>query len=153
MRLAVFVPTAALALLIAASVVIAIVDSPASRSHAPALSPDEITRCRRDVAALLEALVREGARQQEARRGEAVGATWDAFSRRWDAEHRAVEERCRFEERAESGLGRDYDRAAWAHRSLPRTKLKIEHQLARFARDLSDEIAEMRRALEDKSHE
>jgi hypothetical protein len=152
-RLAVFVPTAALALLIAASIVIELLDRPLPRAHAPALTPAEITTCRRDVAALLDALVREGAREQEAPRGEALGETWDAFGKAWDAEHRAVSARCRFDELAESGLGREYDRAAWVHQSLPRTRLKIGHQLARFARDLADEIAGMRRALEDKTHE
>jgi hypothetical protein len=146
---------AGLVVLVSASIVNELLGNRPHRGATPVLTPAEIASCRRDVATLLERLVREAARVQEAPlegRGDGaeLGRRWDAFGSAWDESWREVDARCRFGELAETGLGRGYDRAAWVHRSLPRTRLKVGHQLARFARDLADEVAGMRRALEEQ---
>ena len=117
-----------------------------------ALSQDELLACNRDVRALLESLVRESARLQLAplTGDETMGQSWDVAGESWDRTWREVEGRCRFDALADQGLGAAYDRIAWVHRSLPRTKLQYTEWMARFSRDLRPEIGEMRRAL-DKS--
>lgn len=138
---------AACVVLISASIVIELIGDRTPHTDAPVLTPAQIAACRRDVAGLLEGLLEESARVQVA--GADRGASWDAFGARWDDSWHAVDERCRFGELAERGLGAAYDRAAAVHRSLPRTRLKVGHLLTRYARDLADEVAGMRRALED----
>jgi hypothetical protein len=119
-----------------------------------ALSPDELLACNRDVRGLLEGLVREATRLQleglTSDGGEATSESWQVAGERWDRTWREVDARCRFDALADQGLGPAYDRIAWVHRSLPRTKLQYTEWMARFSRDLRPEIGEMRRAL-DKS--
>jgi hypothetical protein len=109
--------------------------------------------CNRQVRELLDGLVREAAHLEVAPLStdiEDPAAEWDREGKGWEARWRAADARCRFSQLADQGLGTAYDRMAWVHRSLPRTRLKFTERMARFSDDLAEEVGEMRRAL-DKS--
>ncbi len=153
MLLVVGIPCVLFAVLITASIVKDLfLGRPPKAERAAALTSAELLACHGDVRALLDGLVREAARLQlePLDHDEATSTTGDAFGADWDRRWRDLESRCRFPELADRGLGTAYDRMAWVHRSLPRTKLQVREWMARFSRDLRPEIAEMRRAL-DKS--
>ena len=75
-------------------------------SHRPlvttrALSPDELVACNRSVRDLLGGFVDETARLEQAsllRAARDLGADWDAFAARWQAEWEATGARCGFGE-------------------------------------------------------
>lgn len=127
-------------------------------SHRPlvttrALSPDELVACNRSVRDLLGGFVDETARLEQAsllRAARDLGADWDAFAARWQAEWEATGARCGFGELEGTGLGAGYDRMARVYHNLPTTRLKFRELVSHFARDVGVDVAEMRDAL-DKS--
>lgn len=151
MLVAVGIPCALFSLLITASIVNDLfLGRPPAAERAAALSPAEKLACVRDVRGLLEGLVHEVAQLElESLTSDAeLDASWDVFGAAWDRDWRDSDARCRFEELADKGLGTAFDRTAWVHRSLPRTKLQYREWMGRFSRDLRPEIEEMRRALD-----
>ena len=74
------------------------------------------------------------------------------FEKDWQREWVAVDVRCQFDHKADTGQGAAFDHMAYVHRSLETTRLKYREMMARFSRDLAGDLAEMRRAL-DKSQQ
>ena len=145
-------PVGLLAVLIATSIVL---DLFAYRPLTPAqtLGPEELVACNRAVRGLLDGLVDQVARLEQAtlsRQIPDIGADWDAFASRWQASWEATGGRCGFGELEGNGLGTGYDRMAWVHRNLPTTRLKLRELVSHFSRDVGVDVAEMRDAL-DKS--
>ncbi len=113
--------------------------------------PPDVAGCARDVGTLLDDLDHTAASlQQDAIHVPAgdLATRWDTFSRDWQTRWLAVGARCRFQSLAGSGLGTAYDRVAEVHHQLGTTRLKYRDLMARFSRDLADELGEMRRALD-----
>jgi hypothetical protein len=76
-----------------------------------------------------------------------LGTRWEEFSRAWDRRWNVVNAQCRFDELAETGLGRAVDRLAWVHRNLPGLKLQYREMMKQFSENQAETLAEMREAL------
>jgi hypothetical protein len=110
-----------------------------------------LPECRKEVAALLVRLGEaKAALELDAVRGDPgdLPARWDALAGRWQADWEAINERCGFRERVDTGLGEAYDRVAHVHENLATTRLKYAALLSRFAREVLPDVTEMRSALE-----
>jgi hypothetical protein len=122
-------------------------------THSPRTRPErlDLIACNRDVRKLVTNLKSETS-------GLLLASTpdretrWDQFADEWQREWVSVNERCGFDDLADTGLGAAYDRMAWVHRNLATAKLKYRELVAHFSRNLAEDVAEMERAL-DKSRE
>lgn len=122
------------------------------RGQRPALpSPTDLAGCNDDVRALLEGLGTTAATlQAQAVTGDPtdLGGRWERFSADWQRRWGEVNERCRFDELADTGLGPAYDRMAWVHRRLPPLRLEYRELMKRFTAGIAMTLEEMRRALD-----
>jgi hypothetical protein len=139
-------------LLIAASVIADLFFTGKERARLPAPSAVDPLRCNHDVRELLEALGGKAAELElDAVKGDGknLGARWEAFAERWEAEWRAVGARCAFDDGpAESARGPAFERVAWVHRNLIELARKYRGMMARFDEEQAREIARMREALD-----
>ncbi len=161
MLAAVYFATIALgSLLLGASVVRQLFFHPTVVLDGPVLSaenpdPEELLACNERVRALFEALGGETTALLAAPPSEhdrKIFTEWEAFSRSWTHEWHLVNQRCRFEELAGSGMSIAYDRMAKVHADLRAMRLKYQSLLVRFDEEQASELRRMRRAL-DKSSE
>lgn len=120
--------------------------------QAPAPSPEDLLQCNDDVLHLLEDLANAPAdimrQAAEGVPGSELGKRWEGFSHDWDRRWETVNTRCKFDELADTGLGPAFDRMAWAHRNLPRVKLKYRDQMKQFTDSEAETLVEMRGALD-----
>jgi len=137
------------ALLLITSIVVELFGRRSDTAQAP--SPADLLQCNGDVLHLLEDLAVTPAEiQREAAMGTAateLGNRWEEFSRTWDRRWNVVNAQCRFDELAETGLGRAVDRLAWVHRNLPGLKLQYREMMKQFSENQAETLAEMREAL------
>ena len=152
--LAVYVAVGALGVvLVLSSVIVELFFRRSERTAAP--TPADLLACNRDVERLLGSLGESAGRLHgEALSGDdaVLRSRWHEFDRAWQRDWQQVNERCGFDELADTGLGTAYDRMAQVHRALPRMKLKVRELIERFDAELAEDVTEMRRAL-DRSHD
>jgi hypothetical protein len=137
------------ALLLITSIVVELFGRRSDTVQAP--SPADLLQCNGDVLKLLEDLAVTPAEiQRAAAMGTStteLGTRWEEFSKAWDRRWNVVNAQCRFDELAETGLGRAVDRLAWVHRNLPRLKLQYREMMKQFSETQAETLAEMREAL------
>lgn len=142
-------------LLVLSSIVVDLFFHGGSASPEPA--PADLLACNREVRALLTDLAVTSAEIQKSAatadlQEQDLGGRWEEFSRTWQRQWSTVNDRCQFDELADTGLGPAFDRMAWVHRRLPGLRLEYREHMKRFTENQADELAEMREAL-DKSLE
>jgi hypothetical protein len=137
------------ALLLITSIVVELFGRRSDTIQAP--SPADLLTCNDDVVNLLDRLANTSAEiQTDASKGvpaTELGTRWEEFSRGWDRSWNMVNAQCRFDELAETGLGRAVDRLAWVHRNLPGLKLQYREMMKQFSETQAPTLAEMREAL------
>jgi hypothetical protein len=121
-----------------------------TRSGPPA--PEELLRCNRDLARLLDQLGQAAgsliAVPATAEPAAPVSTRWAQFSRNWRKDWDQVDARCQFSEGAGSSAGVGFDRMARVHDSLRETHLRYDALVRRFDNEQVDDLIGMRRALE-----
>jgi hypothetical protein len=111
----------------------------------------DVLACGRDVTKLLDDLDDGAVKlQKDALHTPAaeVDTAWQAFERDWHLRWEAVGQKCRFSALSGTGLGAAYDRIAEAHAGLGRISVIYEDFMARFSRELAEELVTTRRALD-----
>ncbi len=124
-------------------------DGPALSADHP--DPQDLLACNQRVTELYEEL---GDTTTELMSGPPHGvrrpiySAWEAFGRRWTQQWHQVNQRCRFEELAGSGMSVAYDRMARVHADLRAMRLKYQSLLVRFDEEQADELRQMKQALD-----
>src|SRR5262249_44684120 len=111
---------------------------------------DEVLTCQTDVEQLFKELNEEtfGLQGLVGKKDTDLAQQWEDFSKRWHDRWTEVDQRCRFSEMRDRGLGADFDRLAWAHADLEDMKLKFAALLRNYIDDQVPHIESIRRSLE-----